>query len=133
MLKVIPLGGLGEIGLNMMALEHDGYILVIDAGLMFPEEYMPGVDMVIPDFYYLKENREKVRALILTHGHEDHIGALPYLLKELQIPVYGTPLTLGFARGRLAEHGVLKDAELVGIKPRDTLDFGGLHIEILSM
>src|SRR4030042_3787943 len=103
MLKVIPLGGLGEIGLNMMALEHDEYILVIDAGLMFPEEYMPGVDMVIPDFYYLKENREKVRALILTHGHEDHIGAIPFLLKEMDIPVFGTNFTIELVKDRLRE------------------------------
>ncbi len=132
-MEVIPLGGLGEFGMNTMAVRHGDDIVVIDAGLMFPRDDLLGVDLVVPDFSFLVENREKVRALILTHGHEDHIGALPYLLKELQLPVYGTPLTLGFARGRMQEHGVLEDAELIGIKPRDTLDFGGLHVEILSM
>jgi len=82
MLKVIPLGGLGEIGLNMMLIEHGNYILVIDAGLMFPEDYMPGIDLVIPDFQYLRENKDRVKAIILTHGHEDHIGAMPFFLKE---------------------------------------------------
>ncbi len=132
-MEVIPLGGLGEFGMNTMAVRCGEDIIVIDAGLMFPRDDLLGVDLVVPDFTYLLENREMVRALILTHGHEDHIGALPYLLKELQLPVYGTPLTLGFARGRMREHGVLEDAELIGIKPRDVLDFGALRVEILSM
>lgn len=132
-MKIIPLGGLGEFGMNTMAICYGGDIVVVDAGLMFPRDDMLGVDLVVPDFSFLVENRDKVRALILTHGHEDHIGALPYLLKDLRIPVYGTRLTLGFARGRLAEHGVLNDAELMDIRPRDALDFGDIHIEILSM
>ena len=82
MLKVIPLGGLGEIGLNIMAIEYGDCIIVVDSGLMFPEDYMPGVDMVIPDFQYLRENKDKINAVILTHGHEDHIGAMPFFLKE---------------------------------------------------
>jgi ribonuclease J len=132
-LEIIPLGGLGEFGMNITAIRYHDDIVVIDAGLMFPREDMLGVDLVIPDFTYLLENKDKVRAVILTHGHEDHIGALPYLLKELTLPVYGTPLTLGFARGRLAENGLLETAELINVQPRDTLDFGELHFEILRM
>ncbi len=132
-MEVIPLGGLGEFGMNTMAIRYGDDIIVVDAGLMFPRDDMLGVDLVVPDFSYVLENRDKVHALILTHGHEDHIGALPFLLKEFPLPVYGTRLTLGFARGRLAEHGVLNSAELIDIRPRDNLDFGGLHVEILSM
>jgi ribonuclease J len=132
-MEIIPMGGLGEFGMNTMAIRYGEDIVVVDAGLMFPRDDMLGVDLVVPDFSFVLENREKVRALILTHGHEDHIGALPYLLKELPLPVYGTRLTLGFARGRLAEHGVLESTDLIDIRPRDELDFGGLHIEVLSM
>lgn len=132
-IEIVPLGGLGEFGMNMMAIRYGEDIIVVDAGLMFPRDDMLGVDLVIPDFAHLIKNREKVRAIILTHGHEDHIGALPYLLKELPVPVYGTTLTLGFARGRLKENGILEEAKLFHIKPRDTLDFGAFHIEILSM
>jgi ribonuclease J len=132
-MEIIPLGGLGEFGMNMMAIRYGEDIIVIDAGLMFPHDDLLGVDLVIPDFTYLLENKEKVRAIIVTHGHEDHIGALTYLLKELPLPVYGTRLTLGFARGRLAENGVLADAQLNHVEPRSTLDFGDLHVEILSM
>jgi len=132
-LRIIPLGGLGEFGMNSMAFCQGENIVVVDAGLMFPREDLLGVDLVVPDFAYLLENKEKVRAIILTHGHEDHIGALPHLLKELQVPVYGTPLTLGFARGRLAEHGVLDQAELIGIQPREELDFGEMKVEVLRM
>jgi len=132
-MQIIPLGGLGEFGMNMMAIRYGEDILVIDAGLMFPRDDLMGVDLVIPDFAYLLENKEKVRAAIVTHGHEDHIGALTYLLRELPIPVYGTRLTLGFARGRLAENGILEQAQLNHVSPRSTLQFGDLHVEILSM
>ena len=111
MLSVIPLGGLGEIGLNMMVLEFDQNLLVVDGGLMFPEEYMPGVDVVIPDFQYLRERRDKILAVILTHGHEDHIGAMPFLLKELKVPVYGTSFTLELLKEKLREHGLLQQLE----------------------
>ena len=131
--EIVPLGGLGEFGMNMMAVRYGGDIVVVDAGLMFPREDLLGVDYVIPDFSYLLENREKVRAILLTHGHEDHIGALPYLLKDLPIPVYATPLTLGFARGRLEENDVLDEAELIDVEAGDIWDFGDLHVEILNM
>src|SRR5512145_2945347 len=129
-MEIIPLGGLGEFGMNMMAVRYGDDIVVIDAGMMFPRDDLLGVDLVIPDFTYLLENRERVRAVIVTHGHEDHIGALAHLLKELPIPVYGTPLTLGFARGRLDENGVLAQAQLNTIAPRTQLHFGDLRIEI---
>ncbi|MBN1570983.1 MAG: ribonuclease J [Acidobacteria bacterium] len=132
-MEVIPLGGLGEFGMNMMAIRYGESILVVDAGLMFPRDDLLGVDLVIPDFSYLLENREKVRAIIVTHGHEDHIGALAYLLKDLPVPVYGTPLTLGFARGRLEENGVLEQAQLNPIAPRSCLEFGDLHVEAIGI
>jgi ribonuclease J len=133
MLKVIPLGGLGEIGLNMMALENDGYILVIDAGLMFPEEYMPGVDMVIPDFQYLRDNREKVQALVLTHGHEDHIGAIPFLLREIDIPIFGTNFTIELLKEKLREHDLLDNARLNKVKPGDVLQLGPFSVEYIHV
>jgi ribonuclease J len=94
-LKVIPLGGLGAIGKNMMVLEYDEAMLVVDAGLMFPDDEMLGIDLVLPDYSYIVENKHRLLGIILTHGHEDHVGALPYLLKEVDTPVYGTKLTLG--------------------------------------
>jgi len=132
-MEIIPLGGLGEFGMNMMAVRYGNDIIVVDAGLMFPRDDLLGVDLVIPDFAYLLEHSDKVRAVILTHGHEDHIGALSYLLKEIMIPVYGTRLTLGFAKGKLEENGLLQWAELIHIEPRDTLSFGELHVEIIGM
>ena len=102
--EVVPLGGLGEFGMNTMAIRYRGSIVVVDAGMMFPRDDLLGVDLVVPEFTYLLEHRQEVKAVVLTHGHEDHIGALPYLLRDLPVPIYGTPLTLGFARGRLAEH-----------------------------
>ncbi len=131
--EIVPLGGLGEFGMNMMAIGSGDHIVIVDVGLMFPRDDLLGVDLVVPDFAYLMENMERVRGVILTHGHEDHIGALPYLLKELKVPVYGTRLTLGFAQGRLKENGLLESSELIPIEPRDALDFGRLHIEILRM
>ena len=133
MLKVIPLGGLGEIGLNMMAVEYGEYILVVDAGLMFPDDYMLGVDLVIPDFQYLKENKDKVQAIILTHGHEDHIGAMPFFLKEFSIPVFGTNFTLELLKEKLREHGLLDQADLRKIRPGDITQFGPFHAEYISV
>src|SRR4030043_722980 len=131
-LSVIPLGGVEEIGLNMTVLEYNDDIIVIDAGLMFPEEDVLGVDFVIPDFSYLINNREKVKAVILTHGHEDHTGALPFLLKEISVPVYGTPLTLGLVREKLHEH-TLDDAELIPVMPRDVIHIGVFSVEFVRV
>src|SRR5438309_10472375 len=123
-LQVIPLGGLGEFGMNCMAFRWADDIIVIDCGLMFPESELLGVDIVVPDLSYLVENRDKVKALILTHGHEDHIGGLPWFLGELNVPVYGTEFTLALVEGKLEEHGLLDDAELNEIKPGDRFRIG---------
>jgi ribonuclease J len=127
--RLIPLGGLGEIGLNMMLVECGPDILAVDCGLLFPDDEMPGVDFAIPDWGYLRERRGAFRGVVLTHGHEDHIGALAYLLREFPVPVYGTPLTLALARPRLAEHGVLEQAVLRAYAPGDRLVLGGFTVE----
>jgi ribonuclease J len=132
-LSIIPLGGVGEIGLNMTVLESGDDILVVDAGLMFPDAEMLGVDIVIPDFSYLLENRDRVRGVVLTHAHEDHIGALPFLLRELRVPVYGTRLTLGFVREKLREHGLDDKAELVTVRPRDVVALGCFQVEFIRV
>ena len=132
-LSVTPLGGLGEIGLNMMVLEYDHYMLVVDAGLMFPEAYMPGVDLVIPDFQFLKENKDKVQAIILTHGHEDHIGAIPFFLREFSTPVFGTSFTIELVKEKLKEHGLIEDAVLRKIKPGDVSSFGPFMVEYIHV
>ena len=131
-LQIIPLGGLGEIGKNMTVIRFGDDIVVIDCGLMFPDDDMLGIDLVIPDISYLQENRILVRAIILTHGHEDHIGALPYVLKELNVPVYGTRLTLGILEGRLQEMHV-SAASLVPVKPREQIQVGPFKIGFFSM
>ncbi len=123
-LSVIPLGGLGEIGMNSTVIEYGDDIMLIDCGLMFPDEGMLGVDIVIPDFGYLIENRDKLRGIVITHGHEDHTGALPYLLKEINVPVYGTALTLGLIKNKLREHMLDEKVELVTVKPRDVIRLG---------
>jgi ribonuclease J len=127
-LRMIPLGGLGEFGMNCMALRWQDDIIVIDAGLMFPEEELLGVDIVVPDISYLTENREKVRAIVLTHGHEDHIGGLPWILSELNVPVYGTEFTLALVEGKLEEHRLLDDAELIEILPGRRFTLGPFSI-----
>ncbi len=132
-LLVIPLGGVGEIGMNCTVLQCGEDLLVIDAGLMFPDPEMLGVDIVIPDFTYLFENRNKVRAIVLTHGHEDHIGGLPFLLRELNVPVYGTKLTLGFVRDKLREHGLEDAAELIVVRPRETVAIGCFAVEFIRV
>jgi len=130
-LSLIPLGGLGEIGKNMMAVRYGENILVIDSGLMFPEEDMLGIDIVIPDITFLLENKSQVCGICLTHGHEDHIGALPYVLKQLNVPVYGTKLTLGLLQGKLKEHGV--EAVLKTVRPRDNLAIGPFKVEFIRV
>lgn len=131
-LKIIPLGGLGEVGKNMMVIEYGNDIIVIDAGLMFPEDDMLGVDLVLPDFTYLRDNADRVRGVILTHGHEDHTGALPYLLKEVPVPVYGTRLTLGLVEGKLDEHN-LEDKKLIEIDPNGTIELGVFKLEFIRV
>ena len=133
MLKLIPLGGLGEIGLNMMVVEYGDTIFVIDCGLMFPEAYMLGVDYVIPDMDYLRQNRGRVSGVILTHAHEDHIGALPFLLREINVPVFGTPFTLGIVRHKLEEHELLDTASLHEVLPREQLKIGPFKVEFIRV
>jgi ribonuclease J len=132
-LRVIPLGGVGEIGKNLMVLEYEDDILVIDAGLMFPEDDMLGIDLVYPDITYLTERADRLQAVILTHGHEDHIGALPYLLKYLDVPVYATRLTRGLAEVKLREAGLLAEAELHTITPDDVLQLGCFKVEFFHV
>jgi ribonuclease J len=132
-LKLIPLGGLGEIGLNMMAVEYQHTMFVIDVGLMFPEDYMLGVDFVIPDMTYLKQNVKKVAGIVLTHAHEDHIGALPYLLKDVRAPVFGTPFTLGLVRHKLEEFDLMGNTALHVIHPRETLKIGPFALEFIRV
>lgn len=132
-LRMIPLGGLGEIGLNMMVLEYEDTIMLIDAGLMFPEDEMLGIDIVIPDFSYLLQNRERVEALVVTHGHEDHIGAIPFLVREFPLTIYGTALTLALIKEKLREHNLLDRVELVKIVPRQTVEIGPFGIEFIQV
>ncbi len=127
-LKMIPLGGLGEFGMNCMALRWQDDIIVIDAGLMFPEEELLGVDIVVPDISYLTENRDKVKAILLTHGHEDHIGGLPWILSELNVPVYGTEFTLALVEGKLEEHRLLEDADLNELIPGHRVTLGPFSV-----
>ncbi len=133
MVKIIPIGGLGEIGLNMMVVEHADTIFIIDAGLMFPEDYMLGVDYVIPDLRYINENRNKVRGIVLTHAHEDHIGALPYLLRDVPAPVFGTPFTLGIVSHKLEEYELMKRVALHEVYPREHLKIGPFDVEFIRV
>lgn len=130
-IQIIPLGGMGEIGKNMTVIRYGDEIIVIDSGLMFPEDDMLGIDLVIPDISYLLENRDLVKAIILTHGHEDHIGALPFVLKQLNLPVYGTKLTLGIVEGRLKEHNI--SADLIPVKQGDEIHLGSFHIGFIRV
>jgi ribonuclease J len=130
-IRVVPLGGLGEVGKNITAIEYNDEIIVIDCGLSFPDEEMYGVDIVIPDVSYLVRHSTKVKGIFLTHGHEDHIGALPYVLKQLNVPVYGTRLTLGLVENKLKEHKILSDCSLNVVKPGDTIDNGDIKVEFI--
>src|SRR5579871_5044441 len=131
-LQVVPLGGLGEFGMNMMCIRYGDDIIVIDSGMMFPEDELLGVDIVTPDLTYLKENREHVRALLLTHGHEDHIGAVAFFLSEFDVPVYGTPFTLSLVERRLEEYDVAK-TDLRPQKPKDIIEIGPFKVELIHV
>jgi ribonuclease J len=130
-LKVIPLGGLGEIGKNITAFEYEDEIIVIDCGLSFPDEELYGIDLVIPDVTYLVKNKEKIKGFYITHGHEDHIGALPYVLKQINAPIYGTKLTMGLIKSKLEEHGMLNDCTLNIVKPGEIIEADKIKIEFI--
>lgn len=130
-LKIIPLGGLGEIGKNMTVYEYGDEIIIVDCGMAFPDDDMLGVDLVIPDFTYLEENKDKIKGLFITHGHEDHIGAVPYLLQKLNVPVYATPFSMALIELKLAEKGLLKKAKLTVVKPGETASVGKMSVEFI--
>ncbi len=132
-LQIIPLGGLGEIGKNMTVFDNGRDILVVDSGLAFPDEEMYGIDLVLPDITYLTENRERVRAICLTHGHEDHIGGLPYIMRELNVPVYGTKLTLGLVHGKLMENGMTLPESARAVRPGDVVRAGSFQVEFIRV
>ena len=131
-LKVIPLGGLEQIGLNITAFEYEDSIVVVDCGLSFPEDEMLGIDLVIPDITYLRDNMSKVKGFVITHGHEDHIGALPYVLKELNIPIYATKLTMGIIENKLEEHGLMKTTKRKVVKFGQSINLGQFRIEFIK-
>ena len=131
-LKIIPLGGLEQIGMNITAFEYEDSIVVVDCGLSFPDDDMLGIDMVIPDITYLKDNIEKVKGFVITHGHEDHIGALPYVLKQMNIPVYATRLTMGIIENKLKEHNLLKSTKRKVIKFGQSINLGQFRIEFIK-
>ena len=131
-LKIIPLGGLEQIGMNITAFEYEDSIVVVDCGLSFPENDMLGIDLVIPDVTYLKENIEKVKGFVITHGHEDHIGALPYVLKEINVPIYATKLTVGLIDNKLKEHNLLRTTKRKVIKHGQSINLGCFRIEFIK-
>ena len=132
-IKIIPLGVLGEIGKNITLYEFEGDMFLVDCGMSFPDEDTPGIDIVIPDFTYVLENKDKIKGLVVTHGHEDHIGAIPYLLKNFNLPIYATRLTIGLIEGKLKEHGLLSSATLNVVKPGDTVKLGKFQIEFIHV
>lgn len=131
--KIIPLGGLNEIGKNLTVIECANDIIVLDSGIAFPDSEMPGVDLVIPDYNYLENNAEKIRGIVITHGHEDHIGGLPYMLKKIKAPVYATRLTIGLIEGKLKEHGLLSGVKLVNVTPGQTVKLGCMAVEFIRV
>ncbi len=132
-IRIIPLGGLGEIGKNMTAIEYEDEMIVVDCGLGFPDEDMPGIDLVIPDFSYLEANKDRLLGVFLTHGHEDHIGAVPYLLRTLNVPVYGTPLTVGIIKNKLEEHVLPWRADLRPVNAGDRIKLGSISVEFIHV
>ena len=131
-LQIIPLGGLGEIGKNMTVIRYDNQMVLVDAGLAFPDEEMLGIDIVIPDYSYLIENKEMLLGILLTHGHEDHIGALPYLLRDLDVPIFGTRLTLGIIQSKMKENN-LNNIKATVVQPRDVIKLGVFRIEFIRV
>jgi ribonuclease J len=132
-LRYLPLGGLGEVGINMWALEWEGKVLVVDSGLMFPQEDMPGIDLVLPDISYLLEKGREVLGIFVTHGHEDHIGGLPYALKKINVPVFGTRLTLGLLKPKLKEHRILRESDLREVRIGDSVQLGPFRVETVAV
>ncbi len=132
-IRIAFLGGINEVGKNMTLYEYKDDMFIVDCGLAFPDVEMPGVDLVIPDFSYVERNRDKIKGIIITHGHEDHIGALAYLLKTVNMPVYGTKLTIGLIEGKLKEHNLLSSAKLHEVKPGDTVTLGGFKVEMIHV
>src|SRR5215470_780696 len=130
-LDVIPLGGLGEFGMHMMAFRCNGSIIVVDAGVMFPDEELLGVDIIVPDISYLLENKSEVKAIFLTHGHEDHIGALPFIIPYLNVPMYGSKFTIALVRNKLEQHGLLEETQLHIVGPKESIEAGRFKVEIL--
>ena len=130
-LKIIPLGGLLEIGKNITVFEYENDIILVDCGLAFPEDDMLGIDLVIPDLSYLEKNKEKIRGLVITHGHEDHIGSIPYLLKQINVPIYGTKLTIGLIEHKLEEHKLLRSTKLKVVNPGQTINLGSMKVEFI--
>ncbi|MFO7636352.1 MAG: ribonuclease J [Clostridia bacterium] len=131
-LRIIPLGGMQEIGKNITVVEYGDDMIIVDCGIAFPKDDMPGIDIVIPDFSFIEENKEKIRGIVLTHGHEDHIGAVPYLLRSLSVPVYGTALTLGLLQYKLAEHHILSTTKLEVVKQGQHVQFGKISVEFIN-
>src|SRR5579871_2906520 len=132
-LQVIPLGGLGEFGMNMTAIRYGDHIIVVDCGMMFPDAELLGVDLVMPDLTFLKENQQHVKAVVLTHGHEDHIGAVPYFLSEIDVPVYGTAFTLALVDRRLEEYDLDEEPRFVHVKPKQMVEIGPFKVEFIHV
>ena len=130
--KIIPLGGLEQIGMNITCFETPNSIIVVDCGLAFPTDDMLGIDLVVPDITYLKDNIDKVKGFVITHGHEDHIGALPYVLKEIQVPIYATKLTMGIIEHKLKEHNLMKSVKRKVIKHGQSINLGDFRIEFIK-
>lgn len=130
-LKIIPLGGLEEIGKNITVFEYDNEIVLVDCGLEFPEDNMLGVDLVIPDVTYLERNKDKIKGLVITHGHEDHIGSIPYVLKQVDMPIYATKLTVGLIKNKLEEHKLLRKTKLKVVEQGQTINFGKIKVEFI--
>lgn len=132
-LKIIPLGGMGEIGKNLTVFEYKKDIIIVDCGITFPDETMYGIDIVLPEFTYLINNKDRIRGIVVTHGHEDHIGAIPYLLKELNVPIYATKLTMGLIENKLTEHKLMRDSVRNIVRPKDRIDLGAFNVEFIRV